>query len=129
MPYNILADLIVLIHCVFVLFSVLGAFLIIRWRMMLWFHLPAVLWAAWIEFSGGICPLTPLENWLRLKSGDAAYSDDFVAHYLLPLLYPSGLSRNIQIVLGIIVVAINLLLYGYVFVLQKKPVGSKTQRK
>ena len=70
MAYNLLADGVVLIHLAFVLFAVLGALLIIRWRKVLWLHLPAAVWAAWIEFSGKICPLTPLENWLRMRGGD-----------------------------------------------------------
>lgn len=119
MAYDLLADLVVLIHFLFVLFSLLGALLVIRWRKMMWLHLPAALWAARIEFSGRICPLTPLENWLRIRGGGSSYAGDFVGHYLLPLLYPSGLTRDVQIILGTIVVGINIGIYGYVIFLRK----------
>ena len=124
--YLLFADLVVVIHFVFVLFSVFGALLLIWWRKMIWLHLPAAAWASWIEFSGRICPLTPLENWLRLKGGEYAYSGDFVGHYLLPLLYPQNLTRETQITLGAIVAGINIAIYGYVFFLRRKaPVGIK----
>ena len=126
MMYLLLADLVVVIHFVFVLFSVLGALLLIRWRKIIWLHLPAVAWAIWIEFSGKMCPLTPLENWLRLKGGEIGYSGDFLAHYLLPLIYPSSLTREIQIILGAIVAGMNMAMYGYVFFLRRKaPMGIK----
>ena len=126
MMYLLLADLVVVIHLVFVLFSVFGALLLIRWRKIIWLHLPAAAWAVWIEFSGRICPLTPLENWLRLKGGEYGYSGDFVEHYLLPLLYPSSLTREIQIILGAIVAGMNMAIYGYVFFLRRKaPMGIK----
>ena len=115
MAYNLLADLVALIHFVFVLFSLLGALLVIRWRKIMWLHLPAAFWAAAVEFSGKICPLTPLENWLRIQGGGAAYSGDFIGQYLLRLLYPSGLTRDIQIILGAIVVVINIGIYLYLY--------------
>ncbi len=124
--YLLFADLVVVIHFGFVLFSVFGALLLIRWRKIIWLHLPAAAWASWIEFSGRICPLTPLENWLRLKGGEYAYSGDFVGHYLLPLLYPQNLTRKTQITLGAIVAGMNIAIYGYVFFLRRKaPVGIK----
>ena len=113
MAYNLLADLVVLIHFLFVLFSLLGALLVIRWRKIMWLHLPAAFWAAAVEFSGKICPLTPLENWLRIQGGGEAYSGDFIGQYLLRLLYPSGLTRDVQIILGAIVVVINIGIYAY----------------
>jgi hypothetical protein len=119
MAYDLLADLVVLIHFLFVLFSLLGALLVMRWRKMMWLHLPAALWAAGVEFSGRICPLTPLENWLRLRAGGSGYAGGFVGHYLLPLLYPAGLTRDVQIILGAIVVGINIGIYGYVIFLRK----------
>ena len=120
MAYNLLADLVVLVHFLFVLFSLLGALLVIRWRKMMWLHLPAALWAAGIEFSGNICPLTPLENWLRIRGGGAGYAGDFIGHYLMRLLYPSGLTRDVQILLGVIVVGINIGIYGYLIFFVKK---------
>ncbi|MGD9079624.1 MAG: DUF2784 domain-containing protein [Desulfobacterales bacterium] len=115
MAYKLLADLVVLIHFLFVLFSLLGALLVIRWRKIIWLHLPAAFWAAAVEFSGKVCPLTPLENWLRIRGGAAAYSGDFIGQYLLWLLYPAGLTRDVQIILGAIVVVINIGIYAYLF--------------
>ena len=120
MAYNLLADLVVFVHFLFVLFSVLGALLVIRWRKIMWLHLPAACWAAAIEFSGKICPLTPLENWLRIRGGGTAYFGDFIGQYLLWLLYPSGLTREVQIILGVIVVGINIGVYTYLFATKKK---------
>ena len=114
MPYHLLADLVVIIHLTFVLFSVAGALLVIGWRKIFYIHLPAAVWAAWIEFSGKICPLTPLEKWLRIKGGDAGYSGDFVGHYILSILYPSGLTREVQFILGGVVVGLNIIIYGYI---------------
>ena len=115
MLYGILADIVVLIHLFFVLFAVLGAVMIIWRRWVVWLHLPVVIWAIWIELTGGICPLTPLENWLRRRAGQGGYPGDFVEHYLLPVLYPVGLTRDIQILLGLVVISINATLYGYIF--------------
>jgi hypothetical protein len=119
MAYNLLADLVVLVHFLFVLFSSMGALLVIRWRKTLWLHLPAAFWAAGIEFSGSVCPLTPLENWLRIRGGGSGYAVEFIGQYLLRLLYPSGLTRKIQIILGAIVVGINIGIYGYLIFLRK----------
>ncbi|MEE9495324.1 MAG: DUF2784 domain-containing protein [Desulfobacterales bacterium] len=115
MAYDLIADLVVLIHLAFVLFAVLGALLVIWRHKVLWLHLPAAVWAAWIEFSGKICPLTPLENWLRMRGGGSAYAGDFVGHYLMPILYPSALTRKVQFILGGVVIGVNLIIYGYVF--------------
>jgi len=122
MAYNLLADLVVLVHFLFVLFALLGALLVIGWPKIMWLHLPAALWAAGVEFSGKICPLTPLENWLRLRGGGAGYAGDFIGQYLLWLLYPSGLTRGVQIILGAIVVGINIGIYGYVIFVRKSRV-------
>jgi hypothetical protein len=108
----LLADVVVILHGVFVLVAVLGGLLIFRWRWCAWFQIPAFLWAGFIEASGGICPMTPLENWLRTLGGAAAYRGDFVDRYLIPLLYPNDLTREIQIVLGIFVVLFNMGIYG-----------------
>ncbi len=123
MPYQLLADIVVVIHFAFVLFSVLGALLVIQWRKIIYLHLPAAVWAAWIEFSGRICPLTPLENWLRFKGGGGGYSGDFVGHYLLSILYPSGLTRNVQFALGAIVVGLNVVIYGCILFARKRRGG------
>ena len=114
MLYGILADIVAWLHLAFGLFAVLGASLVVWRRWVLWLHLPAVFWAIWIEWSGGICPLTPLEIWLRKQAGQGGYRGDFVDHYLMPLLYPVDLTRNIQILLGLLVIFINFALYGYI---------------
>jgi hypothetical protein len=113
MLYRALADLVVIVHLAFVLFAVGGAFLVLRWRRVAWVHMPCAIWAALIEFAGWVCPLTPLEVWLRVQGGGSGYSDGFVEHYLLPILYPRGLTREVQIVLGTLVVIINVGIYGW----------------
>lgn len=113
--YDLLADGAAVAHFAFVVFVVLGGLLALRWPKVAYLHLPAAIWGAAIEFAGWICPLTPLENWLRRQAGNAGYSGGFVEHYILPILYPSGLSRNIQLLLGFLVIAVNLGIYGYVF--------------
>ena len=112
---TILADKLVLLHLLFVVFVMTGGFLLVRWPRLLWLHLPAAAWGAFIEFSGGICPLTPLENDLRVLGGGSAYSGDFVERYLLPLLYPAQLTTALQQVLGGVVVGVNLLAYALAY--------------
>jgi len=114
MIYRIFADIVIVIHLAFVLFAVFGGLLVLRWKRWACLHVPAVLWAALIEFAGWVCPLTPLENWLREKGGAIAYRSGFVEHYILPLLYPVVLTRRLQIVLGLFVLGINLGIYGWV---------------
>ena len=109
----LLADLVVVIHFSFVLFVILGGLLVLRWPRLAYLHLPAATWGVLIEFAGWVCPLTPLEQSLRLKAGEQGYSGSFIEHYVLPLLYPSALTRTIQVALGIIVIAVNLGIYGY----------------
>ena len=86
-----------------------------RWPRLAWLHLPAAVWGVLIEYSGWICPLTPLENSLRVKGGEAGYSTGFIQHYIQPTLYPSGLTRPTQLVLGSIVLLLNLAAYAIVF--------------
>jgi hypothetical protein len=111
MGYRLLADLTVLLHLAFVLFVVLGGLLALRWPRVLWWHLPAVVWGALVEFTGWICPLTPLENWFRIRGDQAAYDSDFVMEYVLPVLYPASLTRPMQIVLGALVLCVNVAVY------------------
>src|SRR6185436_793886 len=115
MLYRLLADLVVVLHLAFVLFVVLGGLLALRWPRAAWFHLPTAIWGAGIEFVQGICPLTPLENHLRQLGGEAGYSGGFVEHYLLPVLYPSGLNQNIQVGIGILVLLLNITIYAVVW--------------
>ncbi len=114
MLYRLLADLVVLAHFAFALFSVFGGFCVLKWRRVAWIHVPVALWAVTIEFTGWGCPLTPLEDWLRVKSGATGYNLGLVEHYILPLIYPSPLTRGLQIVLGAIVLSLNAVLYAWV---------------
>jgi len=109
--YNSLADLVVVLHGFFVLFVLLGGFLVLWKSIVAWYHIPAVCWAAGIEFFGWICPLTPLENMLREKGGAAGYNTGFVEHYIVPILYPASLSRQMQVGLGLIVLSVNIGIY------------------
>jgi hypothetical protein len=111
MPYRLLAGAVVLLHLGFVVFVVCGGLLVVWRRRMAFVHLPAAVWGVFIEFSGGICPLTPLENRWRSLAGDAAYSGDFVERYLIPVLYPPDLSRAVQIALGLFALAVNVVVY------------------
>jgi Protein of Unknown function (DUF2784) len=115
MMYRILADLVVGLHFVFVVFVVVGGLLVLRWPKLAYLHIPVAVYGAAIEFVGWICPLTPLENSLRRQAGGAGYSTGFVEHYLLPVLYPSALTRDIQLLLGVAVIGINLYIYVYAF--------------
>jgi hypothetical protein len=111
----ILADILVLLHLLFVAFVVAGGFLLLRWPKIAWLQVPAAVWGAYIEFSSGICPLTPLENHLRALGGEAGYSVSFVERYLMPILYPANLTVPIQIVLGGLVVVVNLAAYALAY--------------
>ena len=111
---RIAADAVLVLHFAFVVFVVLGGALVLRWPKLAWIHLPAVVWAALVEVNGWICPLTPLEVSFRKAAGETGYAGDFLEHYLVALLYPEGLTREMQIVLGIAVVAINVAIYAVV---------------
>ncbi len=126
MVYRILADMLAVFHFAYVIFAVLGGLLLLWRRKLVWLHVPVVVMAALIEFTGWICPLTPLENWFRVKGGEAGYPGGFVEHYIIPILYPAPLTRGIQLVLGAFVVGINLLIYWYVFVARKPKTDSKS---
>jgi hypothetical protein len=111
MPYGVLADLVLVVHLGFVLVVALGGLLVLRWPRLAWIHLPAAAWGALIEFTGGICPLTPLENRLRVLAGEAGYAGGFVEHYVTAVLYPDGLTRGAQVVLGVLVLLVNAVIY------------------
>lgn len=112
MVYQLLAGLVVILHLLFVLFVVLGGFLVLRWRWLAWIHLPAALWGIGIEWLGGVCPLTPLEIYFRRLGGEAGYTGGFVEHYILPVLYPDGLTPEIEIGLGVLVLVVNAVAYA-----------------
>ena len=113
--YRAAATAVVAAHVAFVLFVVLGGFLVRRHRRVAWLHLPAAIWAVAVEYAGWICPLTPLENTLRQRAGLPLYSGDFIAEYIFPLLYPDNLTRTTQLVLGTIALAINVAVYWHVW--------------
>jgi hypothetical protein len=112
MPYGLLADLVLLAHAAFVVFVVLGGLPVLRWPRLAWLHLPAAAWGAGIEFAGAVCPLTPLEIHLRSLAGQQGYAGGFVEHYVFALLYPEGLTRHVQLALGVLVLVINALVYA-----------------
>ena len=112
MTWAFASALVLVVHLGFVLFVVLGALVVWRWPRLAWLHLPAAAWGVFIELSGRGCPLTGLENALRLRAGIDGYTESFVEHYILWLLYPGGLTRDIQLALAGAVAAINLFLYG-----------------
>jgi hypothetical protein len=113
---QLLADVVVVLHLGFVVFVVAGGLLVARWPRLAWAHVPAVVWGAAIEFAGGVCPLTPLENILRRRGGAAGYAGGFVEHYILPVLYPAALAREAQWGLGAGVVLVNAAVYARVIV-------------
>ena len=115
MVYQILADIIVVLHFSFICFVIVGGLLVLRWQWVLWIHLPVVLWGALVELMSWVCPLTPLENWLRRAAGGQGYSGGYIEHYLIPIIYPGGLTHEIQMILGGFVIVINVIIYTVVF--------------
>lgn len=113
---RIAADALVVLHLGFIVFALLGGLLVLKWRWLAFLHLPAATWGALVELRGWVCPLTPLEQQWRQAGGEAGYSGGFVEHYLLPVLYPAALTRNVQLVLGLIVIAVNLAVYAWLLV-------------
>jgi hypothetical protein len=120
MMYPLLADLVLIVHLMFVIFVLGGGLLVLKWRWIARLHLPAAAWGAVVEFTGWICPLTPLENWLRVQGGEAGYEDDFTTRYLLPILYPVDLTRNIQLLLGTVVIVLNVAVYWWIWYMQAR---------
>ncbi len=110
-----LADLVLALHALFVLFVIVGGFLALRWRWLVWIHIPAVIWGVAIEFAGWICPLTPLENSLREVAGLRPYQGDFIGHYVSTMLYPVTLTRSTQFILGTLAFTINVIAYALVW--------------
>jgi hypothetical protein len=111
MLYRLAADAVLAAHLAFVLFVVCGGLLVLRTPRLAWLHLPAVAWGAYVELSGSICPLTPLEVTLRRGAGEAGYGGDFIEHYLVSLIYPAGLTRELQMALGAAALLLNLIVY------------------
>ena len=113
MIYRLLADLVLLAHLGFIVFVILGGLLAFRWQWLPWLHIPAMAWGGFIELTGRICPLTPLENTLRRAGGLTEYSQSFIEQYIVPLVYPVELTREIQAVMGVALIGLNILIYGY----------------
>jgi hypothetical protein len=109
---GVLADAVLVVHGLFIVWVVLGAIAVWRWPKLAVVHLPALAWGVWIEISGGICPLTPLENSLRRTAGQTGYSGGFIDHYVGGAIYPDGLTRETQWVIAGVMLAINVVLYG-----------------
>lgn len=121
MSWRILADLLVVLHLAFAAFVIFGGFLAWKWRWAMLVHLPALAWGFWVETSGRTCPLTPLENHLRALAGQAGYQGGFLEHYLVPLLYPPGLTRPDQWTLAALLLAINIVAYGALLRPRRRP--------
>jgi hypothetical protein len=113
MLYRLAAEAVLFLHLAFVLFVLLGATLAARQRWLALVHLPAAAWGFFVELTGRICPLTYAENFLRIKAGQSGYTESFIEHYLLAVIYPAGLTREIQFVLGAVVVVVNLVIYAW----------------
>jgi hypothetical protein len=119
MLYRLAADAVLLFHLAFIVFAVLGAALALRWRWIVIVHVPAAAWGFFVELSGRICPLTYVENYLRIRAGQSGYAEGFIEHYLLPIIYPAGLTRDVQFVLAAAVVAINIAIYGWLLLARR----------
>jgi hypothetical protein len=113
MFYRSGADAVLLAHFAFIVFVLFGAMLVVRWRWIVFAHLPAAAWGFFVEVSGRICPLTYVENYLRERAGESGYSQGFIEHYLLPVIYPAGLTQEVQYALAGVVVLVNVLAYGW----------------
>lgn len=123
MLFRVLADGVLVVHLAFVLFVALGGFVVLRWPRVAWLHVPAAIWGVYIEFTGRICPLTPLENSFRVRGGEAGYSGGFIDHYITALIYPDGLTRTTQIAIGLGVLIMNIVLYAVVIRRQRQRSG------
>ncbi|AMM26861.1 DUF2784 domain-containing protein [Variovorax sp. PAMC 28711] len=123
---RLLADAVLVVHGLFIVFVLLGGVLVWRWPRLAWLHLPAVAWAAWVAWAGWICPLTPIENALRHAAGQAGYSGGFIDHYIAAAIYPEGLTRGVQIGLGVFVALLNLTVYALLWrrVRHQRPRGA-----
>ncbi len=125
MIYRMLADVTFVAHLLFVIFVVFGGLLVLLWKRLAWLHVPALIWGVLLEWSAWICPLTPLENWLLERAGVAGYGEGFVAHYIVPIIYPDQLGREMQLVLGTLLLVFNILIYVWAF--RHRRVGTNEQ--
>lgn len=113
MLYRLVAEGVLLLHLAFIVFVILGAAVVARWHWLVFVHVPAATWGFFVEFTGRVCPLTYAENYLRIKSGESGYTESFIEHYLLAIIYPAGLTREIQFILAAVGVVINVAIYGW----------------
>ena len=120
MRYSLAADTVMAIHFLFIAFVLTGSFLILWKRWIIWLHIPALAWGIWIEASGRICPLTPLENHYRDLAGQTTYGEGFITHYLGPIIYPAGLTRSTQFIIMCILIAVNVVGYGLVIAKRRR---------
>lgn len=118
--YQFLADIVLLAHLVFIVFVLGGGLLLLRWPRLVWLHLPAIIWGVFVEVTGWVCPLTPLENYLRAFAGGGFFHGDFVGHYLLPLIYPAGLTQTIQLMLAGVVIVFNVIIYTLIIRVRRR---------
>jgi hypothetical protein len=116
MLYTIAADALVILHLAFIVFVMLGGLLLLKWPRLIYLHLPAVIWGTLVELQGWLCPLTPLEQQFRMLAGESGYSGGFIQHYLLPLIYPAALTRELQTLLALCVITTNLVIYPVIYV-------------
>lgn len=123
MIYRALADLVLVAHLAFVIFTVLGGLLVLRWRSLLWPHLACVFWGVILQWANWSCPLTPLESYLRGMGGEGGYQGGFIEHYVSMILYPENLTIELRYLLGIALLAVNLVVYGYLF-FQKRRIAN-----
>jgi Protein of Unknown function (DUF2784) len=120
MRYSLAADAVMAIHFLFIAFALTGSFLILWKRWIIWLHIPALVWGIWIEASGRICPLTPLENHYRDLAGQSTYGEGFITHYLGPIIYPAGLTRSTQFMIMGVLIGVNLVGYGLVIAKRRR---------
>jgi len=112
--YQFLSDFVLLAHFAFIVFVLCGGLLLLRWPRLFWLHFPAVLWGVFIEVTGWVCPLTPLENYFRALAGADVYQTSFVEQYVLPIIYPAGLTPTIQLMLAAAVIMFNIIIYTWI---------------
>lgn len=115
MAYVLLADTALVVHALFVLFVLFGSWCVIRWPWMLWIHAPALMWGLFVETTGTVCPLTPLESRLRFMSGEAGYNEDFLSHWVSAMIYPEALTRDVQLVLAALLLIFNVAMYALIW--------------
>jgi len=118
--YQFLAETVLVAHLAFIAFVLGGGLLLLRWPRLVWLHLPAMIWGVWVEVTGWVCPLTPLENYFRELAGGDLYRGDFIEHYLFPLIYPAGLTPTIQLILAGVMILFNVIIYTVIIRVRRR---------